>query len=192
MDQGFSDLAGPKIRRERAFLHLYTYEIVRKKKKMKTARVLILCTLVSITNDRLLAQRPVVPSQPCETEVQELIHVVEQMPYFPGCEERGGLVERKACGDSLLQNFIYNNLVYPPEAREQKIEGTVVVSFVIGEEGSVRDVRLVRDIGGGCGEEAVRIVNLMVERQIRWVNRGSRTGPEAVQFHLPVRFRLER
>lgn len=92
----------------------------------------------------------------------------------------------------MLQKFIYGNLAYPPEAREQKIEGTVVVSFVIDKDGSVRDIQLRRDIGGGCGEEAVRIVNLMVERQIRWVNRGSRTGPVAVQFTLPVRFRLER
>ena len=160
---------------------------------MKTVRSLAILLSLMTRYTILLAQQPIPPALPPPgPEVEQIFKVVEQMPYFPGCEERGGLAERKACGDSLLLKFIYDNLIYPPLAQAQRIEGTVVVSFVVDKDGSVRDIQLLRDIGGGCGEEAVRIVNLMVEQQIRWVTRTSRSRPVAVQFTLPVRFRLER
>ena len=89
-----------------------------------------------------------------------------------------------------MLEFIYQNIRYPVIARESAIEGTVVVRFVVETDGSLQDIELVRDIGGGCGEEATRIVRLMNEKGLRWTPGEQRGRPVRVQFHLPVRFKL--
>jgi protein TonB len=75
-------------------------------------------------------------------------------------------------------------------ARENNIEGTVVVQFVVDRSGTIRDINTVRDIGGGCGEEAVRIVNMMNEMDQKWVPGMQQGRPVNVLFNLPVRFKL--
>ncbi len=121
------------------------------------------------------------------------IYVVsEQAPRFPGCEQ---LDTTEAviyeCAQSNLLRFIYDNVRYPFEAREQNISGTVVASFVVEKDGTVSDAKVIKDIGGGCGEEVLRIVNAMNEVFIRW-KPGMKAGvPVRTRFNLPVRFRLE-
>jgi len=63
----------------------------------------------------------------------------------------------------------------------------VVVSFVVEKDGSVTDPKILRDLGGGCGKEALRIVQAMP----KWVPGKQRNQPVRVQFNLPVRFKLE-
>jgi protein TonB len=111
------------------------------------------------------------------------------MPRFPGCEDKGSEEEKKSCAQAALLKFVYGNLQYPAEAKAKGIEGIVVVTFVVEPNGSVSDAKVVRDIGGGCGEEAVRIVNLMNELGMRWTMR-SRGRLVPVQFNLPVKFKL--
>lgn len=104
----------------------------------------------------------------------EIFTVVEQMPEFPG-----GAVE--------MTKFIQKNIKYPMMARESDIQGRVYVNFVVEPDGSVSNVTVMRGIGGGCDEEAVRIVNMMP----KW-NPGKQRGVAVrCSFTVPIVFRLQ-
>ena len=109
------------------------------------------------------------------------------MPKFPGCENEGDEAAKKACAQKKMLEFIYGNIKYPSIARENGVEGTVVVRFVIDKTGAITAPEIVRDIGAGCGAEALRIVQMMP----KW-NAGKQRGrPVKVQFNLPVKFKLQ-
>jgi protein TonB len=57
-----------------------------------------------------------------------------------------------------LDNYLQKNMKYPPVARENNITGRVIVSFVVEKNGDLSDVKVLRGIGGGCDEEAVRVL----------------------------------
>ncbi|HEX5001932.1 MAG TPA: TonB family protein [Bacteroidia bacterium] len=104
----------------------------------------------------------------------QVFTIVEQMPTFPG-------------GEGELRNYLQKNVKYPPFARENGITGTVYLQFIIGKDGSVSDVKLLRGIGGGCDEEAIRVVKAMPP----W-KAGKQSGnPVTVMFNLPVKFSLK-
>ncbi|MCI1265079.1 MAG: energy transducer TonB [Saprospiraceae bacterium] len=76
---------------------------------------------------------------------------------------------------------------YPAIARENDIQGTVVVQFVVAKDGDITKVNVVRGIGGGCDEEAVRVVKSMPN----WKS-GKHNGKAVpVNFTLPIKFKLE-
>jgi periplasmic protein TonB len=137
------------------------------------------------------APPPPPPPPPKEPEVEEIFKVVEEMPRFPGCENETTAEARKACADKKMLEFIYKNIKYPAIARENGVEGTAVITFVVEKDGTVADARVVRDIGAQCGTEALRVVNLMNEQNIKWVPGKQRGRSVRVQFNLPVRFKLE-
>jgi len=122
----------------------------------------------------------------------ELFKVAEVMPRFPGCEDLAGSnQEKETCAKKEMLNYIYTNVLYPKSARENGIEGMNVVQFVIAKDGSVTNIQLVRDIGGGTGEAALRVVKSMNEMNQRWTP-GYRAGKAVnVLYTLPVRFKLE-
>ena len=126
-----------------------------------------------------------------KVEGTEIFKVVEEMPRFPGCEEVTDLTERKNCADTKMLQFIYENIKYPKEARDANVQGIVVISFVIETDGSVGNAKALRDIGAGCGDEAVRLINLMQKQGIRWIPGKQRGRKVRVQFNLPIRFKLE-
>ncbi|NJN77564.1 MAG: TonB family protein [Saprospiraceae bacterium] len=133
----------------------------------------------------------VLPPPKKEVEViEEVFQIVEEMPRFPGCDITGSYDEKKKCADKKMLEFIYANVKYPSVARENNVEGTAVVSFVIKKDGSISNINVLRDPGAGCGEEAVRIINLMQNLPNKWIP--GRQGNEnvRVQFNLPIRFRL--
>ena len=127
-----------------------------------------------------------------EQEGKEIFKVVEHMPRFPGCEKDPlSYEERKQCAQQKLLEFVYEHIRYPETARAQKISGMVVVKFVVDHEGRVQNPEIVRDIGGGCGEEALRVVKLMQGKDIRWVSGKHQGQNVSVQFNLPVKFQFE-
>ncbi len=135
---------------------------------------------------------PPPPPPPSEPEVEEIFQVVEQMPRFPGCEDMSGTnEEKKACADQKMLEFIYRNIRYPAIARENGIEGQVVVTFVVDTDGRIQDPKVVRDIGGGCGAEALRVIKMMNDMPERWTPGRQRGRAVNVQFNLPVRFTLQ-
>ncbi len=99
---------------------------------------------------------------------------IQKPPSFPG-------------GEAELLKYLAENIKYPPLARENNIQGQVVLSFVVGKKGEITDVTIIKDIGGGCGKEAVRVVESMP----RWIPGEANGNPVKVRFTLPVRFRLE-
>jgi protein TonB len=101
------------------------------------------------------AAPPPPPPPPPKEEPEEIFKVVEQMPRFPGCEDAGGSNEEKYnCAQTKLLEYVYKNVKYPAIARENGIQGRVVVQFVVEKDGKITDAQVVRDIGAGCGEEA--------------------------------------
>ena len=135
---------------------------------------------------------PPPPPPPMEEEVAEIFKVVEQMPRFPGCEGLAGNdQEKKACADKKLLEFIYENITYPPTARENSIQGTVVVQFVVEKDGGISSAKVVREIGGGCGDEAMRIIDLMDKMSQKWIPGKQRGRAVRVMFNLPIKFQLK-
>ncbi len=108
-----------------------------------------------------------------EVEEEQIFTIVEDDPEFPG-------------GQAALMQFLQGNLRYPTMAREAGIQGTVFVTFVVERDGSITDVRVLRGVGGGLDEEAVRVVRNMP----RWTPGRQRGQAVRVQFNLPIRFVL--
>jgi protein TonB len=108
-----------------------------------------------------------------EVEEAEIFTVVEESPSFPG-------------GDEARIKFLQENIKYPTMARESGIQGTVYVTFVVEKGGNVSDVKILRGIGGGCDEEAIRVIRAMP----KW-NPGKQRGKSVrVQFNMPIKFTL--
>ena len=109
-----------------------------------------------------------------DEEVEETIYVVvEEEPDFPG-------------GMEALLKYLQDNIQYPQLAKENNITGKVYVTFVVEKDGRVTQVKLLRDIGGGCGNEAMRVVKAMP----KWKPGKQQGRPVRTQFNLPVVFNL--
>ncbi|MBQ9416974.1 MAG: energy transducer TonB [Bacteroidales bacterium] len=108
-----------------------------------------------------------------EEDEQVIFQVVEQDPEFPG-------------GQDAMMKYLATSIKYPQIAKEQSITGRVYVTFVVEKDGSVTGVRVLRDIGGGCGAEAVRVVKSMP----KWTPGKQRGKAVRVQYNLPVNFSL--
>jgi protein TonB len=99
---------------------------------------------------------------------------VEQMPEFPG-------------GISELGKYLQKNLRYPAQARNQNVQGKVFVAFVVGPDGTIKDVTIAKGIGYGCDEEAKRVVSTMP----KW-KPGRQSGRNVpVRYSLPISFTLQ-
>lgn len=134
---------------------------------------------------------PIPPPQPV-VEVDEVFKVVQQMPRFPGCENiTGDQMAKSQCAQGKLLQYIYRHLKYPPIARENGIEGNVVLQFVVGKNGLIDEAKIVRDIGGGCGEAALSVVTKMNAMSEKWTPGKQRGRNVSVLFTLPIRFKLQ-
>jgi TonB family protein len=114
------------------------------------------------------------PSPPTNSSNDKVYKIVEEMPSYPG-------------GDEARIKFLVDNFVYPTSAKEKGIQGTVYITFVVGADGTVSNVKVLRGIGGGCDEEAVRIVKMMP----KWIP-GKQDGKNvSVIYNLPIKFKLQ-
>ena len=102
-----------------------------------------------------------------------IYQIVEEMPEFPGDVEA-------------LMDFVGKNVKYPEQAKEKEISGRVFIGFVIEKDGSVNEVKVLRGIGGGCDEEAVRVVKSMP----KWKPGKQKGEPVRVSYMLPINFKL--
>lgn len=100
--------------------------------------------------------------------------IVEEMPSFVG-------------GAEAMIRYLADHIQYPPQARENGIEGKIVVSFVVQKDGSITMLQLVKGIGFGCDDEALRVIAAMP----KW-NVGKQNGQlRAVKLVLPIHFKLQ-
>lgn len=105
---------------------------------------------------------------------EEVYQFVEIKPAFPG-------------GLEGLMRFLAENLNYPMEARESHIMGTVVAEFVVEKDGRITNINIIRDIGGGCAGETLRVLEMMP----RWSPGIQNDKTVRAKMILPVRFKLE-
>jgi len=104
----------------------------------------------------------------------KVYEVVEQMPVFPG-------------GIQALMTYLKDNVKYPQEMAEKKIQGRVVVSFIIDKEGNVTDVKVAYSVSKQFDEEAMRVIRAMP----KWVP-GKQNGKNVnVRYNIPVSFKLK-
>lgn len=104
----------------------------------------------------------------------KIFTIVEEMPSFPG-------------GEAKLFEYLRGNIKYPPVARENGITGRVYVTFVVDREGKIKESKIIRGIGAGCDEEALRVVRNMPDWKV-----GKQNGrPVQVQYNLPINFTLK-
>jgi TonB family protein len=108
-----------------------------------------------------------------DTPSDEVYMVVEEMPVFPG-------------GQDALLKFVMENLRYPAEAKTKDIQGIVTASFVVGKDGKVSDVKVVRGINPELDAEAVRIINAMP----KW-KPGRDKNRDVACNTIPIKFRLQ-
>jgi periplasmic protein TonB len=115
----------------------------------------------------------IIAEAPVEEKADEIFDVVETQPNPPG-------------GMSGWNQYLSKNLKYPTQARRMGIEGTVIVVFVVNTDGSIQDVEVLRGIGGGCDEEALRVV----KEAPKWEPGKQRGRPVRTRMRLPIRFKL--
>ena len=130
----------------------------------KQSGVLVRTSMVLPINFKIVAP-------PIDTTIYT---IVEKMPSFPG-------------GEFKMYEFLVRNVLYPQRAREDGYSGTVYVTFVIEPDGTLTNIEVAKGVGGGCSEEAVRVVKMMPN----WIP-GEAFGKRVrVTYTLPVNFRLQ-
>lgn len=107
-------------------------------------------------------------------DADSIFQIVDQMPEFPG-------------GIEALMDFVGKNVKYPEQAKEKEISGRVFIGFVIEKDGSVSNVKVLRGIGGGCDEEAVRVIKAMP----KWTPGKLKGQPVRVSYQIPINFKLD-
>jgi len=125
------------------------------------------------TNVEMPVEKPVEILEVPESK-KDIFLIVEEMPSFPG-------------GDEERMRYLSDNTEYPLQASQTGIHGTVYIQFVVDSDGKITDVKVLRGIGGGCDEEAVRVVKSMPQ----W-HPGKQNGKTVkVLYNMSVVFRLQ-
>lgn len=135
---------------------------------MKTLIYLIIL-FVCLNSNTLYAQNPIVEADSTE----EVLIEAEQMPSFIG-------------GEDSLYSFLRQRLVYPQLAKENGIEGKVIVRFIVEKNGKLTNIEILRKMGWGCDEEAIRILKLSPN----WIPGKMNGKAVRVIYTLPITFRL--
>lgn len=109
-------------------------------------------------------------------------NIPDDIPYVPIPEEPaqfpGGL--------KALYQYLKDNLKYPDRAKKLVITGTVYVEFMVEKDGSVSNIKIIRPVGGGCNEEAIRVI----ENMPQWIPAKQRKQPVRTKWTLPIKFSL--
>ena len=103
----------------------------------------ILIPLLLLLSAQISAQ-----SNTSDSTATEKFIIVETLAKFPG-------------GLQAFYNFLSKNMKYPSEAEKLGVEGRVFVQFIVEKDGSLSDIKVVKGIGAGCDEEAVRVLRIM-------------------------------
>ena len=111
--------------------------------------------------------------EPSTEDSLEVFNVVEQMPSFMGNEDA-------------FYAFVSKNIIYPLKAKENNIEGRVIVRFIIEKDGNISNIEILRKLGFGCDEEVIRLIKSMP----KWFPGKQNGKPVRVHFTMPISFIL--
>ena len=128
--------------------------------------LMAICCLTTV-----LAQKTVVSQK---DQKEEPFNVVEDMPAFPG-------------GMEAMIQFISSNIQYPADAQKQKVDGRVLVNFVVEKDGSITEVKVIKPAFPSLDAEAIRVVKAMP----KWKPGYQRGKAVRVQFTMPINFSLK-
>jgi periplasmic protein TonB len=137
-------------------------------------RNIFLITAFFIASLTLLPAQNPLPSVDSILTVKKTDKYEETPPSFPG-------------GEEALLKFLSDNVTYPPKAKKKNITGKVYASFIIEKDGSVSHIKVIKDIGRGCGKEVVRVLNMMP----KWNPGYQNNHPVRVRYTIPVGFWLD-
>jgi protein TonB len=117
-----------------------------------------------------------------------VFYIVEEMPCFPGCENKGfSNAERQSCANGKMLEFVFSNLKYPTSDNYNQVKGVAPVQFTVEKDGSLTHIKMLKSLSPGLGNEIVKVIKMMP----RWVP-GKQFGKEvAVRFTLPIKIKLE-
>lgn len=125
-------------------------------------------------NGKDIADLKQVVTQQAPPEKEQVFDMVEQMPTFPG-------------GQGELMQFISKKLKYPTIAAENGVQGRVVCQFVVGSDGKVRDVKVLKTLDPYCDKEAIRVIMAMPH----WIPGKQNGKAVSVKYTVPIIFRLQ-
>lgn len=123
--------------------------------------------------DTVVAVKPQAEATLPQEKTDSIYSVVETMPDYPG-------------GQKELLSFLSRNIKYPTKAEENKIQGRVVIQFVVNKDGSVSDAKVVRSVDPELDKEALRVVNSMPQ----WKPGMQKGEAVSVKYTIPIAFRL--
>lgn len=115
--------------------------------------------------------------------------IPDRFPMFEKCTNISPEYKTsKACADKKLLEYINQNIEYPSKAVDENIEGMVVISFVVTDKGEIENIKILRDIGGGCGDAAKKLfIN-----QKNWVPAIHDGEKVYSKYNIPIRFKLSK
>ena len=135
-------------------------------KRLIMMSLMAICCLTTV-----LAQKTVVSQK---DQKEEPFNVVEDMPAFPG-------------GMEAMIQFLSSNIQYPADAQKQKVDGRVLVNFVVEKDGSITEVKVIKPAFPSLDAEAIRVVKAMP----KWKPGYQRGQAVRVQFTMPINFSLK-
>ncbi|MBK8967468.1 MAG: energy transducer TonB [Saprospiraceae bacterium] len=143
--------------------------------------------LLVLLNNAIIAQS-------ADTTIYEVAERLP-LPLLMSCqpERHPGWTEDsvRRCAEAQLLTIVAKNIRYPEEARQNNLEGTVVTSFVIEPTGRISGIKILKDIGGGCGPEAARVLQALDDAGLRWLPAMRDGKPVRMRQAMPLRFRLQ-
>lgn len=122
----------------------------------------------------LQEHKVIVQEEKEEVKEEKVFEIVEQPPSFPG-------------GESALYEWLSKNINYPVIAQENNIQGRVTCQFVVGRNGEIEDVRVVRGVDPSLDKEAIRVIKSMP----KWIPGKQGGNAVKVRYTLPVQFKLQ-
>ena len=138
--------------------------------------IILSAVMASCANKSNKAPSPSPPPPPASSSLNETVYdSVDVMPEYPG-------------GKEALIKYIANKIKYPEEAKKNKIEGTVFVSFVVEKDGSVDKAKVVQGADSLLDSEALRVVSALPKFERAGIKDGENV---AVSYMLPIKFKLD-
>jgi protein TonB len=149
--------------------------IITQESLTKRTEAISTVTVVGNTNTGAVpVTNNIAPTTEAKPEENKIYDVVQVQPNFPG-------------GMNALYEYLSKHINYPPSAREAGVEGKVIVGFVVGKDGRIADVQVLRSLDPACDEEAVKLVKSMPA----WTPGKQGDKMVRVRMTLPIVFKLD-
>ena len=138
---------------------------------------------IELEEDEIIEVPEVIEEE--EVVEQEIFTVVEDMPRFPGCEDKGSKAEKEQCAQGALMKYL-GGITYPPMARDNDIEGKVFIRFVVDEKGKITSPEIARGADKLLDDAALKHIKAMPS----WIPGKQRGKAVKVQYVVPINFKL--